>query len=61
MKNWEPFRDKCPFCESPNLEYGPMEPVDEQIKQDVHCKECGQDFKIWTKTDWEVEMVDNKV
>jgi hypothetical protein len=23
-----------------------MEPVDEQIKQDVQCKDCGQDFKI---------------
>lgn len=53
MKNWKPFKDKCSFCKSLNLEYGPMEPVDEQIKQDVHCKECGQDFKIWTKTEWE--------
>lgn len=56
MKNWEPFKDKCPFCKSPTLEYGPMEPVDEQIKQYVHCNGCGQDFTIWTKTDWEVEL-----
>ena len=29
--NWKPFKDECSFCKSPNLEYGPMEPVDEQI------------------------------
>jgi len=56
MKDWKPFKNNCQYCKSSNLEYGPMEPVGEQIKQDVHCKECGQDFTIWTKTDWEVEM-----
>lgn len=60
MKNWKKFDDKCPFCKSSNLEYGPMEPADEQIKQDVRCNECGQDFKIWTKTNWEVEIIDKK-
>jgi transcription elongation factor Elf1 len=54
MTNWKPFDNKCPFCKSSNLEYGTMEPVDEQIRQDVNCKECGQDFKIWTETKWEV-------
>ncbi len=60
MKNWKSFKNECPYCKSSNLEYGSMEPVDEQIKQDVHCNECGQDFKIWTKTNWEVEIIDKK-
>lgn len=61
MKDWKSFKDECPYCKSSNLEYGPMEPVDEQIKQDVRCNECGQDFKIWTRTYWEVETVETKV
>lgn len=40
---------------SSDVEYGSMEPVGEQIKQ-VHCDGCGQDFKIWTKTSWEIKV-----
>ena len=36
--------------------YGIIEPVEQQLKQDVHCNGCKRDFTIWTKTNWEVEI-----
>ena len=49
------FKDRCPKCKSEDLEFDSIEPEGDQIFQRVSCKNCGLDFKIWTKTDWEYE------
>jgi len=43
----------CPKCKSFNLEYDSIEPVEDQIKQDIDCNDCGFKFTIWTDTNWQ--------
>jgi len=47
------FNNECPKCKSERLEYGGIEPEEEQMRQDVHCLECDTRFSIWSVLDWE--------
>lgn len=48
--------EKCPKCNSKNLNYDSYEPVDDFFKQEVECKKCGFSFYLWADKPkyWEV-------
>jgi len=54
------FNHTCPKCESENLEYYSIEPVDNQMMQKIDCNDCDHNFKIWSHTDWEYEEEETK-
>jgi len=50
------FEETCPKCNSDNLEYGSVEPVDEEMSQKVYCTNCDHNFTIWSKVAWVYEV-----
>lgn len=39
--------NKCPWCGASDIEGGPVEIDDGSARQDVDCKECGQEWVEW--------------
>ena len=56
----KPFENKCPICKSGRLEYDALEPVDEFVKQEIHCRECNTDFTIWTEPYWQIDISEER-
>ena len=46
------FDNRCPKCNSKQLGFDSIEPVDELMKQGVHCNECHFDFEIFATCQW---------
>jgi len=41
---------KCPYCGSPDLEYGPTDWADNQEFQEISCCSCGLSYQEWSDT-----------
>lgn len=50
------FKEVCPKCKDGDLEYGVIEPIDENFQQKITCNRCGHNFSIsTTEVKWEVD------
>jgi uncharacterized protein with PIN domain len=47
------FNGRCLACNSSDLDYDIIEPVDEFVQQKITCNKCGKLFVIWSNLKWE--------